>query len=370
MDVEWTVNQRKIHDLENYRNGKIIVKACPGSGKTLCVSERIIKFISQHESPYFGLAITSFTNVAVDEIKRNYEEETSQKIRFPHYIGTFDSFINNFIFLPFGHLVMKCKKRPVLVGEPYSKWHHKNHRCEYFDKISFDKKGKIYRIQGKFILTGDIRSCKKRLIRKGYATQDDANYFSMRILEKFPEIARAIINKFPYLIIDEAQDLSEIQMEILNILIKNGLNNILMVGDPDQSIFEWRTAKPELFLEKFNNWGDEYGSAIELDSTFRCCENISRYLSIISGNEINSCVKDSINLMPELSSHDGNYKQLVDDFINKVKVNLDENIDKEDVAILFRSRNELNKFMSGKGNNYKVFSVTLYAIKCRSQFGQ
>lgn len=66
------------------------------------------------------------------------------------------------------------------------------------------------------------KKCKRILIKQGYATQDDANYFTMRILEDYSQITKAIINRFPYLIIDEAQDLSEIQMEILNILIKNG----------------------------------------------------------------------------------------------------------------------------------------------------
>ena len=100
MDVEWKGNQEKIHDLENYKNGKIIVSACPGSGKTLCVSERIIKFINQHESKVSGLAITSFTNVAINEIKDKYENETGKKIGHPHFIGTLDHFINKYVFLP------------------------------------------------------------------------------------------------------------------------------------------------------------------------------------------------------------------------------------------------------------------------------
>lgn len=293
MDVEWKGNQEKIHDLKNYKEGKIIVKACPGSGKTLCVSERIIKFIEQHESKTSGLAITSFTNVAVDEIKKNYEDEAGEKIGHPHFIGTLDKFINKYVFLPYGYLVMGCNKRPILVGEPHSKWHHKRYKCRYFDQISFNKENQIYIINDRKKLTNDMKNCKRKLVRKGYATQEDANYFTMRILGEFPQITRALIKKFPYLIIDEAQDLSEIQMEIVNILIKNGLNNVLLVGDPYQAIFEWKTAKPQLFIEKYEQWKETYETNIDLKYTFRCSKNISKYLTAFSGMQIKSCANKS-----------------------------------------------------------------------------
>lgn len=357
MDVEWRGNQGKIHDLENYKNGKIIVCACPGSGKTLCTSERIIKFISSHESKVSGLAITSFTNVAVNEIKDNYERETGEKIEHPHFIGTLDHFINKYVFLPYGYLVMKCGKRPILVGEPHSTWHHRNYNCRYFDQISFNKKNEIYPITTHIKFNDKIRECKKKLIRKGYASQEDANYFTMCILNEYPQITRALINKFPYLIIDEAQDLSEIQMEILNILIENGLDNVLLVGDPYQAIFEWKTAKPQLFIEKYKEWKEKYNTAINLDYTFRCSRNISEYLSKFSGLNIKSCANESINLKPKLVSHDENYVKIVDKFIKKVKEKLGDNIEKDKVAVLFRSRTELNKFINSTQDNFEFEEI-------------
>lgn len=357
MDIKWKGNQEKIHDLKNYKDGKIIVKACPGSGKTLCVSERIIKLISMHESKISGLAITSFTNVAVNEIKNNYEENTGEKIEHPHFIGTLDSFINKYLFLPYGYLVMKCGKRPILVGEPHSKWHHKWHKCRYFDQISINKENEIYPINNRIPFNEKMRECKKDLIKKGYATQEDANYFTMSILNEYPQITKAFINKFPYLIIDEAQDLSEIQMEIINILIKNGLNNVLLVGDHYQAIFEWKTARPQLFIDKYYEWKEKYNTAIDLEYTFRCCKNISRYLTKISGIEIKSCINDSINLKPELIPHNENYNQIVDNFIKKVKSELGYNIKKDKVAVLFRSKTELNKFINSTQKNFKFENI-------------
>lgn len=368
MDVEWKGNQEKIHDLENYKNGKIIVSACPGSGKTLCVSERIIKFINQHESKVSGLAITSFTNVAVNEIKDNYENETGDKIGHPHFIGTLDHFINKYVFLPYGYLVMKCGKRPILVGEPHSKWHHEWHKCRYFDQISFNKENQIYPINKRIPFNDEMKECKKELIQEGYATQEDANYFTMRILDDYPQITKALIDKFPYLIIDEAQDLSEIQMEIVNILIENGLENVLLVGDPYQAIFEWKTAKPQLFIDKYNEWKEKYDTAIDLEYTFRCCPNISKYLTKISGKQINSCADDSINLKPKLIPHNENYEPIVDNFIKKVKGELGDTIEKDKVAVLFRSRTELNKFINRTQNSFKFKDIFKTSEKDISEF--
>jgi len=74
------------------------------------------------------------------------------------------------------------------------------------------------------------------LLKAGYANQDDANYFGMKILEHYPKVAKAIIHRFPLFMVDEAQDTSEIQMKIIDLLIDNGLENIMLVGDPDQAI--------------------------------------------------------------------------------------------------------------------------------------
>jgi len=56
------------------------------------------------------------------------------------------------------------------------------------------------------------------------------------------------------IVVDEAQDTSEIQMRIIDRLLEHGLSEIALIGDPDQAVFEWNDAKPELFLEKHQRW--------------------------------------------------------------------------------------------------------------------
>ena len=123
----------KQKEILNYSKGTVVVKACPGSGKTYSVSARISKLIIENEFRRKGIAAISFTNVACSEIEQKLRDDFGiyVPLKHPHFIGTIDSFINTYIFLPFGHLIMKCSIRPVLVGEPHSNWSHKSFERDY-----------------------------------------------------------------------------------------------------------------------------------------------------------------------------------------------------------------------------------------------
>jgi superfamily I DNA/RNA helicase len=98
---------------------------------------------------------------------------------------------------------------------------------------------------------------KKQFSEAGYATQTDAAYWAVRVLEQYPGLAKALVRRFPELLIDEAQDTSHAQMKIIDLLVAAGLKEVVLVGDPDQAVYEWRTAHPELFLQKISASGWE-----------------------------------------------------------------------------------------------------------------
>lgn len=53
------------------KSGKFVVRACPGSGKTYCVSARLARLILEWKNDYAGIAAVSFTNVAWQEIEKS-----------------------------------------------------------------------------------------------------------------------------------------------------------------------------------------------------------------------------------------------------------------------------------------------------------
>lgn len=331
------------------RAGKFVVRACPGSGKTFCVSARLARLISNWEKEYEGIAAVSFTNVAWQEIEKKYSEEfqLGDRISFPHFLGTIDSFINKYIFLPYGHLVLKCKGRPTLVGEPHGIWTGKYYSDSLFDNISYKIDDSFYAINDRVMPPNwldnvNITRSKKNINKSGFATQSDANYFAMKILEGFPQIAKAVALRFPYLIVDEAQDTSEIQMRIIDLLIANGLNEVMLVGDPDQAIFEWNDARPDLLNKKFNDWEN----SIVLNESRRSSQLIcNATFNISSLEEVSSAVSEEVKNFehkPRVILYNDNLPIIVADFIeecNQYGILVSE----ETVAVIYRSKNLINE---------------------------
>ena len=344
------------------KKGKFVVCACPGSGKTYSAAARLAWKVENWEHPHQGITALSFTNVAWHEIKKMLENEFNLKNYFgyPHFLGTIDSFVNQYIFLPFGHLVMDCKKRPVLVGEPHGSWSYKTRQGykaynSCFDKFSYDINENLIKIAdtsecffGNKNIFGtkhenNIKQSKKYLFKEGYATQKDANYFAMKILEKYPKITKALVFRFPELIMDEAQDTSEVQMRIVDLLIESGLNEIILVGDPDQAIFEWNDAKPELFEKKYSDWEK---NSIKLNENRRSSQNICNFTYHISSlNSPSDAISNDVknfSFVPEIKVYDpksnNSVKIIIDDFLKLCKRHGISIVNKS-MAILYRSKN-------------------------------
>ena len=66
--------------------GKVVVKACPGSGKTYSVANKLLKYLNNWEDDHQGIAVLSFTNVASDEINKKTIalNDNKAKLGYPH----------------------------------------------------------------------------------------------------------------------------------------------------------------------------------------------------------------------------------------------------------------------------------------------
>lgn len=77
---------------------------------------------------------------------------------------------------------------------------------------------------------------------------DDMLGYAYTALRKFPQLLDSYRQKYPYLCVDEAQDTSRLQHEIIRLLAAPR-NNLFMVGDEDQSIYRFRGAHPQTLLD-------------------------------------------------------------------------------------------------------------------------
>lgn len=273
------------------RPGKFILRACPGSGKTFTVAMRLADRLRNWKPRHAGIATLSFTNVACAEIQATLAlTGWPGGIRAPHFLGTLDSFIDTFIFLPFGHRVMGSFKRPVLVGFDGQPWSQTGAWAWGKDHGTCYQKGCTltnfsWNLRDQFV---DIRpsppSCdlghrvckgmKAQFARTGYATQTDAAYWAVQVLTRYPWIAKALVRRFPAIIVDEVQDTSEAQMKVIDLLVEAGLKEVMLVGDPDQAIYEWRQALPELMRTKLEltDWGPPSALTLNQRSSQSICD--------------------------------------------------------------------------------------------------
>ena len=76
---------------------------------------------------------------------------------------------------------------------------------------------------------------------------DDLVHFTCHILHSFPDVREKWQERMNYVMIDEAQDCNSIDWDIVETLSAMS-GNLFVVGDPDQSIYEWRGAKPDIFV--------------------------------------------------------------------------------------------------------------------------
>lgn len=112
---------------------------------------------------------------------------------------------------------------------------------------------------------------------------NDIEHYALKILVKKDEngncvgtdVAKKYREKFEEIAIDEYQDSNQVQEYILGTVSRG--NNLFMVGDVKQSIYKFRQACPELFLDKYNRYdlnGNDDGLKIQLFKNFRSRENV------------------------------------------------------------------------------------------------
>jgi len=95
--------------------GSAFIAACPGAGKTRVMVERARRLLSDGPTGR-GIAFLSFTIAAVFELEdRLRREGLVETPVFPHFIGTFDAFLWQFLVAPFG--VEGCAAKPRLIPD-------------------------------------------------------------------------------------------------------------------------------------------------------------------------------------------------------------------------------------------------------------
>ncbi len=115
----------------------------------------------------------------------------------------------------------------------------------------------------------------------------DFEHMALQILRDGANgVAKKLENKYKYILVDEYQDCNPVQEELFSLISRkeNGAScNMFMVGDIKQSIYKFRQADPEIFIDKSIRYSDENsgGEKISLNKNFRSSNAVLDYVNHI-----------------------------------------------------------------------------------------
>ncbi len=283
----------KQESVVNLNQGAYLVLASAGSGKTRVLTERI-KLLSESGEGKI-LAIT-FTNKAASEIRERLG--TSEKIYKNVFVGTFHSFCQSILELRFKflgynrmpHIFEDDSDRLELVKQaiksvPFFE--------EIYDGLDPKKKNEYTYNALQFIST-----VKRELLSAEELAEDSENKEYKYLFETYQDIlksnnaidfddiirlvyelftnnepvAKLYRKAYSFICIDECQDLNKLQYFLLKALCGNVIKDIMMVGDPNQSIYGFNGSTPSFMQEDFVT--DFQAKEISLDENYRCSKSV------------------------------------------------------------------------------------------------
>lgn len=259
--MKLTIEQRN----STKHEGNTFIIACPGSGKTQTLIAKLLRCVDVVRDTARRIACITYTNAGVYEIENRLR--TYGKPGDENYcdISTIHSFCLNNILRYFYWRLQEYSDGFTILPSDSDRYR------EIISNICIDY-GLNARARDQFELlnrepdgTPIIKSDQitdeialdfwERLKQEKYIDFSNIIYFSYRLLSKYPSLVHALACRFAWILVDEFQDTSALQVEILRLIADRGRTKFFLVGDPYQSIYGFAGARPELmevFVKEIN----------------------------------------------------------------------------------------------------------------------
>lgn len=280
-------------------HGPICVISCPGSGKTTVTVIRLANLmVKGGVSPQQILALT-FSKASAKDMNDRFKSlfpSLANHVKF--------ATIHSFAFHIIRHFEQISGTRYEFIDTPNQMTHSKR---QLLASIYLEKSERYLSDDEYETITGQISLLKNLMIEphqtteikkyvenevelfiqvyKAYEQKKEANFFldyddllttAYQILIHQAELRTFYQQRYTHIQIDEAQDTSKIQYELIK-LVATPRNNLFLVGDDDQSIYAFRGAYPKQLLDFKQTFKD--AQIIYLTENFRSSQNIVKMSS-------------------------------------------------------------------------------------------
>lgn len=347
--------------------GNCVILAGPGSGKTKTLTIKMARILAEDVRPPRGIACITYNNQCARELRHRLGALGIEDGRRAA-IGTLHSFCLQHIVLPYARIAGIAVPDPLNVATTEERdkcwaaavekilgtdenprdWMF---RCDHYRRTHLDRDKPEWR--------GDyedaakvIESYERRLVKQGLVDFETMVLLGLQLVEQHGWVRKALLARFPVLVVDEYQDLGHALHRIVLCLCFTAGMRLVAVGDPDQSIYGFTGAEPALLQELGKRDGVE---AVQLQLNYRCGATIIRASEVALGESRG--FKSGVEEVGTLDVH--HRPQGVDDQVNFICDTIIPDALKRrkgrrmgDIAVLYRNQfdgNDIAKVVEARG---------------------
>jgi len=280
-------------------DGPMLILAGAGSGKTRVITHRIAALIDRGVVPS-SIAAVSFTNKAANEMAERMVPLVGSRKAGSIRMSTFHSF---------GLALLKEESRAAGLDGRFVVFDQGDSLGTVKEILREGYRGAGVRRFDAMALLARISNWKSAMVAADGVAASEIEYDEIartlypeyesrlramraldfddlvcrpvQLLRDNPEIRQKWRKRIAYLLVDEFQDTSEVQLELVK-LLANELRNVCVVGDDDQSIYSWRGANPRNILEFESHFPG--AKIVKLETNYRSREPILEVANAIISN--------------------------------------------------------------------------------------
>lgn len=333
-------------------NNSMVVLAGPGSGKTTVLTLKVIRLLSENITEPRGIICVTYSREAAREFKDRLIKLGLSK-RKNVFLGTVHSFCLKEVIIPYANLYPQYKiPTPIkLISE--------KKKNEIFNKLKEEAGIVIDVLKMDRERTQEIGGlseiCTERndhaieiaaayemeIEKKGLVDFVSLVKYATLLIQNEEYIRNCLEAKFPWLIIDEYQDLGKPLHEMVLSLITNTNMKYFAVGDPDQSIYDFQGASPEYLLELESKFTRH---SLRLTNNYRSAQKIVKASEVVLGKKRNysasGALKDYLAEI-EFVTCEAEMGAQYEEIIKRITCNHENGIPYHEMAILCANKYQI-----------------------------
>jgi len=271
-----------------HHDGHLCLTSCPGSGKTRTIVAKALRCIEDVRGTPRRVACITYTNAAVDELDARLSALCDGDSALHCEVSTIHTLCLTNVLYPYHFLLPEFSDSIDILTPDDDEWgplvrellgRHGvvAKHADKFEGIQRDPDGVPTFPPD---LTHDIaQEFCDYMDERGLTTLGDIVYHTLRVINQHVHILECLATRFAWMLVDEFQDTTTGQVELLTAIHAQERTTFFLVGDTNQSIMEFAGANPYLMGEFAESI--EARTDIRLRGNFRCSQVIVDHAELL-----------------------------------------------------------------------------------------